>query len=166
LFIEIAYMQKLGLFLGHPNLAISIVLSGLLLSTGIGSMHYKNITKLFHQPRYANYCLALIILFEYILILPNINKWIALNGLIKGAIALLLLFPIGLILGTYMPNAIDKLKKISPQHVPWGWGINGIFSVISPILAMAISATFGINFLLLCSIPVYLIAGSCLHPDD
>jgi len=165
LFIEIAYMQKLGLFLGHPNLAISVVLSGLLLSTGIGSIYSKSIIQKFKNTKYVTYGLSLLILFEYIFILPYLNTLVGMNGLIKGAMAFLLLLPIGVILGIYMPTAIDQLKMVSPKYVPWGWGINGIFSVISPILAIAISVTFGINFLLLCSIPLYLVAGYFLYSE-
>jgi len=36
--IEVALLQKYGLFLGHPNYALSIVLAALLLATGVGSL--------------------------------------------------------------------------------------------------------------------------------
>ena len=161
-FIEIAFMQKLGLFLGHPNLAISIVLSSLLLSTGIGSMYSKNIIHRVKKIKYISYCLCLLILAEYHFILPHLNQLIYMNLLIKGVIALIVLFPIGAILGVFMPTAIDQLKRISPKYVPWGWGINGVFSVIAPIIAIAISVTFGISLLLLCAIPLYLTVGFLL----
>ena len=35
--IEMALLQKFGLFLGHPNYALSVVLAALLLTTGVGS---------------------------------------------------------------------------------------------------------------------------------
>ena len=105
------------------------------------------------------YFLSFLILMEYIFVLPNLNLLIGIDIFLKGITAFLLLFPIGLLLGIYLPEAVDQLKKISPKHVPWGWGINGFFSVVSPVIAIAISVTFGINFLLLCSIPLYLLAG-------
>ena len=36
--VEIALLQKFGLFLGHPNYALSVVLAALLLSTGLGAL--------------------------------------------------------------------------------------------------------------------------------
>ena len=43
--------------------------------------------------------------------------------------------------------------------MPWAWGINGIFSVIAPVLAVGFSMTWGINALLLSALPIYLVVG-------
>jgi hypothetical protein len=64
-----------------------------------------------------------------------------------------------MLLGTYVPTALDWLKGVAPAFVPWAWGINGIFSVVAPLLAIGISTTWGMNALLLSSIPVYLVVG-------
>ena len=161
-FIEIAFMQKLGLFLGHPNYAISVVLSGLLLATGIGSLYSKRIIEKFHNIRNVTSILAVLMIAVCQCILPGLKSWIGLDIFLKWALAYVLLFPVGLLLGVYMPEALEQLKKTFPKYVPWGWGINGIFSVIAPIAAMAVSVTFGINFLLLSSVPFYLTAGYLL----
>jgi hypothetical protein len=38
-------------------------------------------------------------------------------------------------------------------------GVNGIFSVLAPVLAIAVSISFGISALMLLSLPVYLAVG-------
>ena len=48
--------------------------------------------------------------------------------------------------------------------MPWAWGLNGIFSVLAPVFAVALSVTWGIEALLLAAIPVYLVAGWALPP--
>jgi hypothetical protein len=48
------------------------------------------------------------------------------------------------------------MKQQSPHLVPWAWGVNGIFSVMAPLIAVAIATTFGITALLLTSVPIYL----------
>lgn len=42
------------------------------------------------------------------------------------------------------------------------FGINGIFSVLAPVLAIGFSMAWGINALLLGSVPIYLMAGALL----
>ncbi|MGH8473399.1 MAG: SAM-dependent methyltransferase, partial [Gammaproteobacteria bacterium] len=37
MFIEMAFIQKLGLYLGHPLLAVAVALSGFLVFAGLGS---------------------------------------------------------------------------------------------------------------------------------
>lgn len=49
--------------------------------------------------------------------------------------------------------------------MPWAWGLNGIFSVVAPVLGVAVSMTWGISALLLAAVPIYLGAGLVL-PDQ
>jgi hypothetical protein len=56
----------------------------------------------------------------------------------------------------------ERLKAERPTFVPWAWGINGIFSVLAPILAVAVSITWGISALLISALPIYLVAGFLL----
>jgi len=46
--------------------------------------------------------------------------------------------------------------RSAPAFVPWAWGVNGIFSVLAPVLSVAFSITGGINALLLAAVPIYL----------
>jgi hypothetical protein len=62
-------------------------------------------------------------------------------------------------MGTFVPTAVEQLKATAPGFVPWAWGINGVFSVLAPILSIAFSMTFGIDCLLLSAIPIYLAVG-------
>ena len=162
LMLEIALMQKYGLFLGHPNYAISVILSSLLFSSGLGSLFSKQIISKIKNMKYVAYCFSFIVFIEYIFILPNTHSILGLNVFIKGIITALSVFLIGVLPGVYMPITINRLKMISPQLVSWGWGINGIFSVIAPILAISISVSWGINSLILIAIFFYLVAGFLL----
>jgi hypothetical protein len=40
--------------------------------------------------------------------------------------------------------------------------LNGVFSVLAPLLSVSVTMTFGISALLLCALPVYMLAGLCL----
>jgi hypothetical protein len=59
----------------------------------------------------------------------------------------------------FVPTALDRLKPEAPAFAPWAWGINGMFSVLAPLLSVAVSMTWGISALLLAAVPVYLVVG-------
>lgn len=162
--IEIALMQKFGLFLGHPNYALSVVLAALLLATGLGSLFSETIVRVLGGIRFVSYAVAGLILVEYGLILPRLLNFIALPLWLKASIVFALVGPLGVCLGTFVPSALDHLKLTASPFVPWAWGINGIFSVLAPVLSIAFAITWGSNALLLTAIPIYLIVGLSL-PD-
>src|SRR5437667_1216076 len=162
--IEIALLQKFGLFLGHPNYALSVVLASLLLTSGLGSLFSGTIIKALREVRFVSYTLAALILLEYGLVFPRLLAMIVLPFWVRTLIVCVLVAPIGLCLGTFVPSALERLKSTAPAFVPWAWGINGIFSVLAPVLSVGFSMTWGINALLLAAIPIYLVVGFSL-PD-
>ena len=163
--VEVALMQLFGLFLGHPNYAISVVLAALLLSSGIGALLADSILKRLPNIRFVAFALAAFILGEFLVVFPRLSSMLGMPFAARVAIAAALIFPIGLCLGVFMPTGIEALKRISPEFVPWAWGVNGVFSVLAPLLAVAISTTFGISALLLCAVPVYLVVAFSLPPS-
>lgn len=163
--IEISLMQKYGLFLGHPNYAISVVLASLLFSTGIGSIYCRSILLKLGKIRYVSYILVLTVVAVHFFVLPHLLSFISISFILKIILVFFLIFPIGICLGVFMPATLDRLKEIDASFVPWAWGVNGIFSVISPIICIGLSVTFGFSFVLFCSLPIYLAAGM-IFPDN
>ncbi|MEK7483052.1 MAG: hypothetical protein AABZ60_01840, partial [Planctomycetota bacterium] len=159
--IEIAVLQKFGLFLGHPNYALSVGLASMLFTTGLGSLFSKQVMFVLKKTRFVSYLLATCIFAEYFFAFPALRSLMMLSFEIKILIVFLLIFPIGFLLGIFMPTVIERLKEISESYVPWAWGINGIFSVLAPILCIGISISWGISALFISAIPLYLLAGFC-----
>jgi len=158
--IEMALIQKFGLLLGHPNLALSAVLASLLLATGVGSLLSGRVVKAARGSlRFVSYALSFVLLAELLLVFPRLNQWVVLPLAGRVGLVAALVAPIGLLLGVYFPTGLDRLKQVSPGLVPWAWGLNGMASVVAPILAVAVSMTAGIAALFLASLPVYLLAG-------
>jgi spermidine synthase len=160
--IEVALMQQFGLFLGHPNYAISVVLAALLLSSGIGALMADAILRRLPSLRFVAFLLAAFILFEFLLVLPRLSSMLGWPFGARVLMVTVLIFPIGVCLGVFMPTGLEAMKRVSPELVPWAWGINGVFSVLAPLLAVAVSTTFGISALLLSAVPIYLLVSFCL----
>jgi hypothetical protein len=109
------------------------------------------------EPRFVAYAVAATVVAEYLLAFPRLRDWIRLGFGARVLIVCLLVAPIGIGLGTFMPTALERLKAHARDHAPWAWGVNGTFSVLAPILSVALSMTFGINALLLAALPVYVL---------
>jgi spermidine synthase len=164
--IEMALIQKFGLFMGHPNYALSVVLAALLLATGIGALASARVLAMLGRQRFVAYPLAAVVLAEHLLVLPRLSDWIGLPFAARVAIVFALVLPIGVCLGTFFPVGLDRLKGSASAFAPWAWGVNGIFSVVAPIVSVAVSMTWGISALLLSAVPVYLVAGLLLPDGD
>jgi spermidine synthase len=157
--LEVGLLQKFGLFLGHPNYALSVVLAALLFTTGVGSLLSAPLVEALGGVRFLSYALAGVVLAEYLLLLPHLPGLVPLPFAVRAGVVWLLVAPIGVLLGAFVPTALEQLKAAAPDFVPWAWGINGIFSVLAPVLAVGISMTWGISALLLAALPVYLVVG-------
>jgi spermidine synthase len=162
--LEMALLQKFGLFLGHPNYALSVVLAALLVSTGLGALASEAILRPLGPPRRAAYVLALIVFAEYFFAFRLLDRFSGFPLPARAAIVALLVAPVGLILGVFLPAGLGRLKMAGPSAAAWAWGVNGVFSVLAPIGSVALSMTWGVNALLLAALPVYLVAAFAL-PD-
>jgi spermidine synthase len=160
--VEMAFLQKFGLFLGHPNYAISVVLASLLFTTGIGSLVSAVLLRRLGGIRFVAYALAFLILIERSFAFPLLPSMITLGFAARALLVAGLVAPIGLLLGVFFPTVLETLKTRAPAFVPWAWGVNGIFSVLAPILSVGVSTTWGVNALFIAAIPVYLLAAFAL----
>ena len=156
--VEIALLQRFGLFLGHPNYALSVVLASLLLASGVGALNAPRIVRALGGIRFVAYALSGAMLAEALLALPHLPRLLMLAFPARVALTFLLVLPIGVGLGTFLPTGLEELKRERPDAVPWAWGVNGVFSVLGPVLAVAFSITWGMRALLLAAVVVYVVA--------
>jgi hypothetical protein len=133
-----------------------------LLFSGLGSLVSARIVGALGGIRFVAYALAAVLLAEYFVFLPRLLGIIAWPFGARVALVFVLLAPVGLLLGTFFPSGFESLKAVAPPFASWAWGLNGIFSVLGPSVAVGLSATFGMNALLLAAIPVYLVAALAL----
>jgi hypothetical protein len=157
--LEIALLQKFSLFLGHPNYALSVVLAVLLLATGLGSFGSAAVVRVFKNLRYVAYALAVLVLGELVFAFPLLPAAIQRPFAARVTLVFALVAPVGFCLGTFFPVGLERVKGGSPDAAAWAWGLNGLASVVGPILAVGVSMTWGTNALLLAALPIYLLVG-------
>lgn len=143
---EIALIQRLSVYLGHPVYALGILLFTIILSAGIGSylssfINANNRKRLILYPIIA----AAAILLTKAGISFALTYYIESNFSFKVCSSVLLIFPLGLLLGIFFPVGMRLAGKENSIVTPWFWGLNGIFGVLFSCLAVFISIYAGIS---------------------
>lgn len=161
--IEIPLLQMLILFLGKPIYALAVVLFSLLLLSGIGSLTTTRFDG--NEPVVLPRILVGIVVLAaaYATGLPwAIDAMLGLPTAAKVVITVLLLAPIGLLLGMAYPMGIAMLRELHEELVPWAWGMNGAMSVVASVLAAFLSSRIGFRAALLTGMSAYAIALVCV----
>jgi hypothetical protein len=176
--VEIAFIQRFVLFLGHPTYALTVVIFLLLLSSGVGSLVSRRWFS--HTGRiWLPLILIITALLLYAFTLPSIL--FALVGapfILKLAVCGVFLVPLGVAMGTPFPTGLRTLASFPPAEfstfdrfavspaegsgsenaVEWAWAMNAASSVLGSVLAMIIAIHLGLNLTLACGAAAYLLA--------
>lgn len=159
IFFEITLIQKFILFLGNPLYSASIVISALLVSSGLGSLGSKKILgNSLHKnlKRILLLCGGLILFYLWILpIFFQIALKYALP--IKMIVAVFIIFPVGFFMGIPFPAGIRILNASDKSLLPWAWATNAFSSVVNSISALLIAFWGGYSLVLILSCGGYLL---------
>jgi spermidine synthase/MFS family permease len=157
--IEIVMIQLFSLLLGEPVYTFAIVLAALLLFTGIGSYisgRYSLNAK--RTLRISIISLSALLLLASFFLPPLLRQAIALSMTGRVILAVLLIMPLGILLGMPFPSGIQLISKQVPALIPWAWGVNGFFTVIGSVVALILSMMVGFQAVLWIAIVVYLLS--------
>jgi spermidine synthase len=167
--VEIAFIQRFVLFLGHPTYALTVVIFLLMLSSGAGSLFSRRWlprTELAWMP------ITLVIgaLLVDVFFLPGwLEAWVGLGLYSRIAVSGLLLAPLGFVMGMPFPTGLRALAAgprvdvssgaaATDNAVEWAWAMNAAASVLGSVLAMVIAIQFGLTVTLACGVAAYLLA--------
>ena len=156
LFVEVALIQKFILPLENPPVAVAAVLASLLIASGGGSLLSQR------YPRLARPGVILLLAFLIALLallLPHLFTFVAPWPLpLRGIFLCLLLALPGVLMGIPFPTGLRLLGQLAPELIPWAWTVNGVFSVLAPLLAVMLAMVAGFQGVLLCGAGAYLLA--------
>ena len=167
--VEIAFIQRFVLFLGHPTYALTVVIFLLMLSSGAGSL-LSRIWLPRAEMGWLPLFLVLITLLTYVFLLPS--RLAALVGMQfenRLLVSAVLLIPLGFLMGMPFPTGLRALAALpapefpsgtgaSDNAVEWAWAMNAAASVLGSVLAMVIAIQFGLTVTLSCGAAAYLLA--------
>jgi len=158
--VEIAQMQRLILLLGHPTFSLSVVLFGLLVSSGLGSFATRRLeTARLAWAAPARLGAIVGVLTIIGLVTPAATRVFQGSATpVRVMVALLLLMPAGFFMGMAFPIAMRIGSRRCPSLTPWLWGINGATSVTASVLAVMISSNWGISAAWWTGVTCYVVA--------
>jgi len=157
--VEIAFIQRFVLFLGHPVYALTVVVFLLLLSSGAGSMVSRwwlaNTSRV-----WLPLLLVAAALLLYVAVLPSLlGHLVGLPFPVKLLISAGLLVPLGFAMGMPFPTGLRALADATTGNlVEWAWAMNAASSVLGSVLAIIIAIQFGLNITLATGAVAYLLA--------
>jgi len=180
--VEITFVQRFVLFLGHPTYAITVVIFLLLLASGAGSLASR-------QWRVQKWSLRLplaaivIALTMYTFALPGLlASGVGLPFAVKLLVSAAILVPLGLVMGMPFPTGLRALAQAAPSFsghpddspsstrvalpesgsgdnvVEWAWALNAAASVLGSVGAILIAVNLGLKTTLASSVVAYLAA--------
>jgi hypothetical protein len=167
--VEIAFIQRFVLFLGHPTYALTVVIFLLMLSSGAGSLfsrRWLRRTEMAWMPL----MLVIVALAANIFFLPRaLPAWVGLAFGYRLVVSGILLAPLGFVMGMPFPTGLRALAERPVLDVPsgetaadnaveWAWAMNAAASVLGSVLAMVIAIQFGLTVTLACGVAAYLLA--------
>jgi len=89
---------------------------------------------------------------------PLLRALIDLPFAARVVIAVALLAPAGLLMGTAMPIGLKRLAGLHPTGVAWAWGINGVTSVLGSVVAIFVALNWGFTVATLLAAACYAAA--------
>ena len=159
IFIEMVMIQLFSLLLGEPVYTFAIVLSALLLFTGVGAfISGKYQLNPFRTLRVSIIALSCLLLLASIFLPVLLRMAIVLPMPARILLSIVLIMPLGILLGMPFPTGIDMISRESPLLIRWALGVNVFFTVIGSVIAIILSMMTGFQSVLWIAIVVYLIS--------
>lgn len=151
--VEIAFIQKFVLFLGHPTYALTVVVFLMLLMSGMGSWRSGWVGGR-HLGGVLSGIAAYVVVAAFVL--PPVFAAVLGQPLwMKLVLSLVLIGPGALLMGVPFPTGLRKLGGGSGVAVEWAWAVNASASVLGSVLAIVIAMQWGVRVTLLCGAAAY-----------
>lgn len=157
MFLEIAFIQKLMLFLHYPVYAVAVVLAAFLFFSGIGSFVADKLQARSRRTQ----PIGIAALLAVVAVLAGVAGGLFSAGsgwtdVVRVTSGVALLAPLAFLMGLPFPLGLQRVSDNAPGLVPWAWAINGCLSVTGATLATLIAVHLGFRILVLLAALCYL----------
>ncbi len=157
---EVAMIQQVRLFLGHPTVAIAVVLATLLIGGGIGSGTMGKLTTRDRLSLFPSWpgAAVFVLMIVWTLLWPRISEYAALSPFaVRVALVTFSLFPVAFFMGIPFPLGLRAAGRLGQRPVALAWAVNGVMSVLGSVAAITIAILAGFSMVYLAAAFVYLL---------
>lgn len=164
LFIELYLIERASFYLTERTSGFAIVLTAMLIFSGIGSM----LSARFEQRPRRGIDIAIVVIVAwcaavYFGLQPAIMATLDESFITRAALVVLVVAPVSVALG--MPFPLGLSRAGTGGFMPWAWGLNGAFSVVSTPLANLIALQTGYSSVLIAALALYVVANAVFPRD-
>jgi hypothetical protein len=143
--VEISLIERFRRYLANPIYANSAILAALLLFSGVGSLLTTRVSGSRRRALFFTIFTLVCYFLAFLIISNKLYGCIATLPLLpKLLVSLVVVAPLGVVMGMPFPLAVSVLRERTDSSLPWAWSINGYFSVIASVGAVLISSTIGL----------------------
>ncbi len=157
LLVEVPWIQRFVLYLGHPSYATTVVLAALLLGAGAGAIVSARASV--GSARKFGIALPIILVVVNEALDPVFRATLGLPFPTRVAASVALLVPAGFLMGFAFPLG---MIRFGDAHKPWFWALNGAFSVLASVSSLALSMQFGFTAVAGFGVAAYVLAWALL----
>jgi hypothetical protein len=162
MFLEMGFIQKMTLLIGHPVFGVAVTLLGFLFFSGCGSLASG---RSFKSPKIISHLIPIAVSAIIILGIAEITVMTVWFDWLMGfsrsgriLLGVVITAPPAFFMGMPFPIALKQLNTHSQPLVPWAWGVNGFASVIGAVLGTFLAISVGFTALTLIALACYFLA--------
>jgi hypothetical protein len=164
MFVQIPFLQRFSVYLGHPTYTFSIILFLMILFAGLGSLASERLDvqrgrRLIALPL----GVAGLVLIETMVLQTVMDLSVGWGLIGRTLIVALVVAPPAFVMGYCFPIGLRLTGLHSDQVTAWMWGVNGACGVMASILAVMVSMWLGIHANLLIAAGAYLLLTLPMH---
>ena len=142
--IEVGLIQKFVLFLGHPTYALTVVIFSMLVSSSAGSYWSRGARVREGRLIKVLGCVAMLAALLASVLSGLLTALVWLPLALKVLITVLLIAPLGFLMGIPFPSGLERLEKWHPPSVRWAWSLNAAASVLGSVGALVCGIYLGL----------------------
>jgi hypothetical protein len=154
--VEIFLIQRLVFFLAEPIFSVSIVITTMLILSGLGSITSRRMRlSRANVLRIAALAIGVTMIFYMFGLTPLINALIGLPLVVKALLAVVIIAPAAFFMGMPFPTGLTALESHRSRLLPWALGMNGALSVTGSVATKLLSISFGFRLVLIIAVGLY-----------
>lgn len=158
LLLEMTFLSRLQHWIGDPVSAAAVTITAFLFFSGLGSLTAQRTVR--NPTRLIRGVIALLLVvgvLEVVFVGRLSGTVGSLPYLVRCAASLVVVAPLGYLMGFPMPMALARLDQSAAPLIPWAWGINGFASVLAAPLATAVGMSWGFRTVGVLALILYVI---------
>ncbi len=152
--VELPWIQRFILFVGHPSYATTVVISAILLGASLGSMQAGRPARVGSAVRLA-FLLPLSIVVTNFLLTPLFSLGMGWPLVVRCITGWLVLLPAGFFMGFAFPIG---MRCFGDPDKAWFWAMNGVMSVVGSVLSLGLAMAMGFSNVVLIGSGAYVVA--------